>query len=227
MLCSGRCTRSIHAEVVKAAVLPGQVSGTRGSDLATPTPLASGFLEYLRPLSVVGQLEALFRSVPANVKIPRQTSTSTVSWVGESHPIPATSIAFDTVQLEPPKVAAISVITRELARLSEPSATALLRNDLAASLAFALDQSFLDPASAGSAGISPPSVTYGATSFTSGGLTNAESDIGSLVDSITTPTDPVLVMHSRTARSLARLRTADTDIPVFPDMGPAAAQFGA
>ena len=59
---------------------------------------AADFIEALRPLTLLGRMTG-FRRVPMHVRVPRATTGSTVSWVGESKPtkiststIPATTI---------------------------------------------------------------------------------------------------------------------------------------
>src|SRR3546814_12046862 len=65
------------------------------------------------------------------------------------------------------KVAAISVLTDELIRFSDPSAENYVRDALADVLVARMDTDFIDPAFAGSANVSPASITNGVTPTTS------------------------------------------------------------
>src|SRR3546814_5830823 len=67
------------------------------------------------------------------------------------------------------KVAAISVLTDELIRFSDPSAENYVRDALADVLVARMDTDFIDPAFAGSANVSPASITNGVTPITSSG----------------------------------------------------------
>jgi hypothetical protein len=110
------------AGVLKTAVTAGSTSDTTwGGPLVNYQILTGEFIEYLRPLTIIGRIPGLTR-VPFKVKIPRQTGGATVNWVGEGAPKPLTSLAFDSVTLDFAKIAGIIVINQELARLATPSA---------------------------------------------------------------------------------------------------------
>ncbi len=67
--------------------------------------------------------------MPFNVKIQSQTTGASATWVGEGKPKLVTKFNTTSATLLFTKVAAISVITEELARFSFPGAEALVRND--------------------------------------------------------------------------------------------------
>jgi len=120
--------QELHAylSVQKGAVPAGTTTQTVwASPLVYATNLASEFVEFLRPQTIVGRIPGL-RRVPFNVRFNGQTSGGTGYWVGEGAPKPLTSFAFEANTLTYTKVAAISVITQELARFSTPSAEMLV-----------------------------------------------------------------------------------------------------
>jgi hypothetical protein len=83
--------------------------------------LVSEFIEYLRPLTIIGRLN--LRNVPFKIKVPRQTAGASVGWVGEGQASQGLqALAFDSVTLDIAKIAGIVVLTDELARHSAPSA---------------------------------------------------------------------------------------------------------
>ena len=159
--------------VLKAAMTAGTVAD---SDWAAPLVvyrnMASEFIELLRPATIIGQIPGL-RRVPFNITMPTTTQGSTVGWVGEGKPKPVSEMKFGQLSLGMSKAAGIVVISEELARASEPSAEAIVRQDLIAAMAAFLDIQFVDPAVAAVANVSPASITNGVTPITASGATAA------------------------------------------------------
>jgi len=155
---------------IKTAVAAGNTTDTTwASPLVQYTNLASEFVEYLRPKTIIGRIPGLTQ-VPFKVKIPRQTGAASVNWVGEGKVKPVSSLAFDSITLDHNKIAGIVVLTDELVRLSSPAAEMLVRNDLADGIIQFMDSQFLDPTKA-SNDVSPASITYGVTPVTASGTT--------------------------------------------------------
>jgi len=173
---------------MKAAV-PGATTTntTWASALVDPTNLAGEFIEYLRPATIIGKFGTNgipdLRRVPFNVRMIEQTQGGTGYWVGQGAPKPLTAFGFAPVTLAFTKVAAISVITEELARFSSPSAEQLVRDGLRDALVERIDRDFIDPAEAGTANVQPASITNGLTAGSSAGTSadNARTDIAGLV----------------------------------------------
>lgn len=155
--------------ILKAAVAAGTTTDTNwAKPLVEYDNMVSEFAELLRPATIIGRIPGL-RRVPFNIKIPRQTGGSTVGWVGEGKPKPVSALAFDQVSLGMAKTAGIVVITDELARSSSPAAEGVVRQDLIDQTAQFLDNQFVDPDKAASAGVSPASITNGVTAVTASG----------------------------------------------------------
>lgn len=175
----------------KADVLGGSSTGTTwAAPLWQYVTIADEFLEWLRPQTIIGKfgqggVPALTR-VPFNARVGQQTSGGTGYWVGEGMPKPLTSFNFAAITMAITKVAAISVLTQEIMRLSGGDADRLVRNALRGALIERLDRDFVDPDFAGSANVSPASITYGATSAGASGVTNTHflADTGAAVDSL-------------------------------------------
>jgi HK97 family phage major capsid protein/HK97 family phage prohead protease len=130
--------------IERTAVNAGTTSdATWASPLVQYQEMASEFIEYLRPQTVIGKLTGL-RRVPFKVRVPRQTGGATVNWVGETKIKPLTSLAFDSVTLDFAKVAGIVPLSEELVKFSSPAADELVRSDLAKAIAQFLDHDFLD-----------------------------------------------------------------------------------
>lgn len=156
--------------IIRAAVAPGTTTdATWAAPLAHAQVLQNEFVELLRPETIMGKLN--LRRVPFNVLIPGQTQGSTVNWVGQTAPKPVSSLGFADLTLGVNKIAGIVVISDELARLSTPSAEALIQTDMIAQIAQFLDVSFIDPASTAVTGVRPAAVTVGATVVPASGPT--------------------------------------------------------
>lgn len=158
--------------VLRAAVSAGT---TTDADWAKPLVeyqnMASEFIDLLRPQTIIGRIPGL-RRVPFNIKIPRQTAGSAAQWVGEGKPKPVSELAFDNVTLGAAKLAGIVVLTDELVRFSNPSAEALVRQDLIGTIVQTMDKDFVDPAkAAGAGGVSPASITNGVAPIVASGTT--------------------------------------------------------
>jgi hypothetical protein len=128
-----RWPRSVHKDVIerviKAPVAVGDT--TTWGTLVELKPLAEQFVEYLRPLTVLGRMSASMRTVPFNVRVPRVTGGASAYWIGQGKVKAASALALDTVELPFAKICALVVISRELAKLSDPAAEAVIRNDMA------------------------------------------------------------------------------------------------
>jgi HK97 family phage major capsid protein len=217
-----RWPRSQHIEIfTKAAVAAGTTSGaTWAGPLAELSQHSAALIEMLRPLTIIGRMQG-FRRVPFQVKFPRVTAGSSVRWIGAGKAKPLSRLSLDQIEFPHSKICGIVVYTRELARHSDPSVEALVRQDMVAAISQFSDQAFLDPAIAEVDGQSPASITNGATEITSTGATAAavEADLTSLFAAVTTNlTAPYLIMRRATAIGLAQLRTTAGD-RCFPDVG--------
>lgn len=203
----------------KAAVAAGT---TTHSTWAAPLveeyrTFAADFIEYLRPMTIIGQFGTngipSLRQVPFNIRIPAQTSGASANWVGEGKAKPVTKMDFADVELRWAKIAAISVITDELVRFSDPSAERLVRDELARAVIERMDIDFVNPLKAAVPGVSPASITNGVTPVTPTGTGTADDircDINALFagfDAANNPArDAVFIMSTTTARTLSMMQ---------------------
>lgn len=215
----------VHAHLthMKAAVPAGTTTqSVWAAPLMDPTNLASEFIEYLRPATIIGKLTAV-RRVPFNVRMIEQTGGGNGYWVGEGAPKPLTSFAFAAVTMPYTKVAAISVITQELARFSSPSADMLVRDGLRDAIVERIDIDFIDPAEAGTANVQPASITNGLTALTSAGTSadNARTDLANIVSSFVEANQNteglVLIMPTTLALALS-FQVNSLGQPEFPGL---------
>lgn len=216
---------------LKAAVDPGN---TTSADWAGPLvniqQMADEFIELLRPSTIVGRISG-FRRVPFNVKMPRQLTGSSAGWVGQAVPKPVGQLTFDSVQLGFAKCAGIVVVTDELARLSSPSAEAVVQQDMIEVISQFMDQQFIDPTVAAVANVSPASVTNGVTPRVSTGasVTQVQDDVKAIMNNYITANislaTGVWIMNPRTALALSMLRSSSQDTFAFPSITPQGGTF--
>jgi HK97 family phage major capsid protein/HK97 family phage prohead protease len=207
----------------KAAVGVGTTTdATWASPLIAYNVMASEFIEYLRPNTIIGRIPGL-RRVPFNIQMPRTTSASSAGWVGENAPKPVSAMAFDTVQLRWAKAAGIVVLTDELVRFSNPSAEAVVRQDLVDTITQFLDRQFVDPSVAAVTNVSPASITNGVTGVTPTGTNEAalRTDVATLFANLLTlnlsPSGGVWIMTQQQALRLS-LMVNSLGQPSFPNI---------
>lgn len=199
---------------------------TWGGSLVYPADLASEFVDWLRPQTIIGKLPV--QPVPFNVRMNRQTSAGAGYWVGEARAKPLTWWGFSATTFGEYKVANIAVLTQEQARFSSPSAEMLVRNELAAACLERLDRDFVDPNKAAVTGISPASITNGITNEDSTGaaLTNVLQDATKLLnrfaDANLQPTH--WIMSVRNAIALSLMVTTQ-GVRAFPEMNASGGTF--
>lgn len=145
---------------IKATVPAGTTTdATWAAPLVYANTFAGDFINFLRSRTLIGQAD--FRSVPFNVRIAGQTSGGSASWVGQGKSKPVTKFDFNATTIPFTKIAAISVLTQELARFSDPSAEALVRDSLADTVIARIDNDLFDPDLAAVANVSPAGLLNG------------------------------------------------------------------
>jgi HK97 family phage major capsid protein len=218
------------------------VNGGTTQDTTWAAPLvqyqdfAGDFVEYLRPMTILGKFGSgnipNLTRVPFMVRIGGQTSGGSASWVGEGKPKPLTKFDFNSNTLPFAKVAAISVLSEELVRFSSPSADRLVRDGLAGAVIARLDVDFIDPGKAAVANTSPASILNGVTPIAPTGTGDADDirkDIRSLwapfIAANNPPTTAVYIMTATTALALS-LMVNTLGQPEFPGLTMAGGTLG-
>jgi hypothetical protein len=168
---ANRFRNSKHVELIRRAAVDAGNTTDPGwaSPLSPLKPLADAFVAIIRPRTILGRLQGL-RSVPFDIRFPTQTAASVPSWTGEAQASRFSALAFDSTQFDHSKITGLVVISKELARSSDPAAEKLIQNDLAAAISLFSDQQLLDP-SIDETDISPASITFGAPSVAASGTT--------------------------------------------------------
>lgn len=212
---------------LKAAVAAGTtLESTWASPLVEAQNFMGDFINYLRPRTLIGQ--AQFRPVPFNVRIAGQTSGGTAGWVGQGKAKPVTKFDFNDTTIPFTKVAAIAVITQELARFSDPSAEMLVRDSLADCVIARVDTDLFDPDLAAVSNVAPAGLLNGVSPVSVVGNTVDYGDpdtvraaiavLWNAWDSTYLGARPAYYTTPAVARQLAMSREA-LGTSAFPDMG--------
>lgn len=210
-------------KVLMTAVATGDTT-TAGwaSELVYAQNLQNEFIEYLRPMTIIGRLTNI-RRVPFNVRMGSQTAGSSANWVGQAKPIPVSKLTTSSVSLGITKAAGLVTVDDELMRSSSPSAEVLVRDDLAEAISVFLDVSFIDPNIAGAANVQPPSMLYQVTPITPSGTnlaaisTDVAAVFASAIAANLNPATGVWVMTPTTALKLSLMKTSLGTMQ-FPDI---------
>jgi len=213
-----RDNHRVH-NVLKAAITAGTTTDPAWAGaLVEYQTLASEFVEFLRPQTIIGKFGTNgippLRAVPFNVRMGAQTSGGSGYWVGEGKPKPLTKFAFEAQTLGWAKVANIAVLTDELVRFSNPSADSLVQQALADALRERLDIDFIDPDKAEVPNVSPASITNGVTPIPSSGTDadSARADIEAMfqefIDANMAPSTGVWITSTGNALALSMMQNA-------------------
>lgn len=206
-------TTEFHKNVVTAA---DTQDGSYAGPLLAYNQFAGDFVEFLRPLSILGRFGTPgipdLRRIPFNVHVRGQTSGGSGYWIGEGAPVPLTSFGFNDAYLGYTKLGSIAVLTEEMMRFSNPAAEVYVRDALASAIIQRSDTDFIDPANAGVANVKPASITNGVTPITSSGNTadDVRADIDALWQSAgaadVPPQSAVYITTNKAVRRLALMR---------------------
>jgi hypothetical protein len=194
----------------KAAVPAGSTTDSTWAGPLSPFGVAAEAITISRSKpSIVGQLQPQMQNVPLHTRLARETGAGvTGGWVAAGGAIPVQATAFATVIEEHFKYGVIVPLAEELVRVSSPSAEATVRRQVLGpdgGLAAAIDNQFLLPTVAVSAGVNPASITFGSTEITTTGTTAAQiaADLAGMLAAVTTPGPLVWIMKPKTMYRIA------------------------
>lgn len=214
----------VHLALKAAVNGLDSTTSTGASEWAYAQNIESEFVEYLRPLTLLGRIQG-WRRVPFNIRVGAMDGGATGYWVGQGVAINQSDPTSTSISLGITKVAGLCVMTKELAMLSSPSAEMMVRNDLARALQQKADTSLLDPNSGGVANVTPQSLTYGATARQASGTDYAafKADWKAITANFYSANIPldgaVVIMKEELAEALSLMVTSLGN-PQFPGMTP-------
>lgn len=113
---------------------------TQGGNLVKTDLLMGSFIDILRNKAAVMQLGATFLpGLVGKVEIPRQSGVSATQWIQETGTVTGFNATFDKVALDMKTIAAKSFVSRNMLRQVTMSVENFVRNELATSIALAID----------------------------------------------------------------------------------------
>lgn len=176
----------------------------------SPEERAALIVEPLERDSLALNTTRVLPTIRDSLQVPMLTEDVPVDFVAEGAELPQGEPTVNEASLTPRKIAAMTVLSSELAEDSEPEAVNLIGQSIARSIRMKLDQAFL---LAASGGLPSPGVLTG-SNFTDGGAlgTNLDglSDAITAVESAGGRAD-VIVMSPATWGRLSKLKVLATD----------------
>lgn len=183
------------------------------------------FVEYLRPRTLLGQVQGNLRALPFDTPVLVQGSGGSAAWVKEGSAKPLTQWTYTRTKLAPLKVAAIAAATKETLMRASAAADVLIRDELAQAIGATIDGTFVSD-DAAVADQSPAGLLNGTAALTlSGGATiaNIRADIKAFLTAMVTNNQTVAgtfwVMPETVAIALSLIAN-EVGAPAFPGIGP-------
>ncbi len=200
----------IWSEAREKALAAGDA--TAGGFLV-PTQFSQELIDILRSRTVVRSLGAPTLQMPTGtVKIPKITTGSAASYIGENRDAPKTQPEFGQITLTFKKLAALTPVSNDLLRYSSPGADQIVRDDLASAMAVKEDAQFIrgdgtDATPKGMKNWAPAGNVVNANGTVS--VQNTAVDLGKLMDKLTSAdipmTRPVWIFNPRIGHFLRTL----------------------
>lgn len=106
----------------------------------TTTLMQSSFIDMLRNRSVLMQLISEMNGLVGNLDIPKHLTGSTAEWIGEDEAAGKSDLTFGIISLRPKTLSNRGELTRKMLLQDSLGVEALLRQDLARSLALEIDR---------------------------------------------------------------------------------------
>lgn len=141
-----RTGRRAQGVFVPLAAVEQRVSTTGGAGDIVPTDHRPQ--DYIGPLRNALLARALgvrvLSGLSGNVSIPKHGSGLTTGWVAENSALSPSDMSFDSVTLAPKHAGGMTELSRQLIQQSSPDIEQLVREDLAAMLAKAIDSALIE-----------------------------------------------------------------------------------
>lgn len=180
-------------------------SGAEG--ILTPEEVGALIVQPVEKASVAMQVATVVHTGSHEFRIPIVTSDATAAWTPEGQDITPSDAGVDEITVAPDKLAALSIISTELANDSSPEATGLVGNSIARDLARKVDAAFFgDTIANGPDGIES---LAGRQTVANGAITNVDdfAEAVSLAENVGAQVT-AFVANANTVLSLSKLKKA-------------------
>ena len=141
-----RTGRKAQGVFVPLAALEQRVGTTSSAGELVPTDhRADQYIEPFRNSLLARRLGVrVLSGLNGNLSIPKHGTGTTVGWVAENAALSPSDMAFDEVTLTPKHAGGMSEMSRQLIMQSSPDIESLVRSDLSAMLAQAIDSALIE-----------------------------------------------------------------------------------
>lgn len=140
-----RTGRRAQGVFVPMAAIEQRVSTTTGAAEIVPTDHRPD--QYIGPLRNALLTRRLgvrvLSGLSGNLSIPKHQTSLTAGWVAENAALTPSDMAFDSVTLAPKHAGGLTELSRQLIQQSSPDVEQLVRDDLAAIIAQAIDSALI------------------------------------------------------------------------------------
>jgi HK97 family phage major capsid protein len=140
-----RTGRKAQGVFVPLAAIEQRVSTTSGAAEIVPTDHRPD--QYIGPLRNALLARRLgvrvLSGLSGNLSIPKHQTSLTAGWVAENAALTPSDMAFDSVTLAPKHAGGLTELSRQLIQQSSPDIEQLVRDDLAAIIAQAIDSALI------------------------------------------------------------------------------------
>ncbi|MFA7666371.1 MAG: phage major capsid protein [Burkholderiaceae bacterium] len=141
-----RTGRKAQGVFIPMAAIETRVSTTSSASEIVPTDhRPDQYISPLRNALLARRLGVrVLSGLTGNVSIPKHGSGLSVGWVAENSPLTPSDMTFDSVTMTPKHAGGITELSRQLLQQSSPDIEQLVRDDLAAMLAKAIDSALIE-----------------------------------------------------------------------------------
>lgn len=142
---SGRRAQGAFVPMMALETRASPMTTSTASDLV-PTDHRPGlYIEPFRNALLARRLGVrVLSGLSGNVSIPKHGSSLTVGWVAENSALTPSDMSFGSVSLSPKHAGGMTEMSRQLLQQSSPDIEQLVRDDLAAMLAQAIDSALIE-----------------------------------------------------------------------------------
>ncbi|MGI9043507.1 MAG: phage major capsid protein [Gemmatimonadaceae bacterium] len=175
------------------------LTSTTSGGTALIAPGTAEFLGLVRPRTVIGRLTQI-QKVPFHRGAAIASGGAVYTWIGEGSPTPVGKLSWTPASLPVRKAGGIAVASRELLKLTTPSAEAAFTRQLADGLVNFTDAAFLS-ADAEVSGIAPAGILDGVAGTATAG--NVATDLEALLDGYTSLEGVAVIISEKSAIALA------------------------
>lgn len=195
-----------------------------------PDNYVARLIEILRPKTVMRNLPGVLKLplINGNMRMPRQSSGSTATYIGEMVNIPVSNVGTNQITWSAKKLTVMVVESGELMRQASPQSDAIIRNDIVEQMRVKEDSTFLRSTASATvpgglkyfADVQATQV-FAASAPGAATVQSCTSDIGKLIVTLEQAdldmSDCVFIMAPRTRRFLMDLRDGNGNA-AFPEV---------